>query len=92
MVSEIIDKGYDQQQFCTFLTNRRPNEEREYALDINRWTFDELSDVVQQFQENGGSAEALTDQQNLENHKNMEKADEDDWEDIGDGEVADSKR
>ena len=81
LVSEIINKGYDQQQFCAFLTNHRKNEDS--ALDINQWSFDELSDVVLAFQENGGSAEPIEGEW-AEN--------DDEWEDLDGQEVEESRK
>ena len=49
LVSEIIERGYDQTTFTEFLKDQRGGNED--ALDVNSWTFEELGAVVAQFQE-----------------------------------------
>lgn len=42
---EIIDKGYDAQEFSYFMQNLKNNEE----IDLDNWTMEELQQAVQMF-------------------------------------------
>ena len=52
MTKEIINKGYDQLQFCNFLRTKKSSvalKNNEDPTDIDVWTFDELGCHVEEF-------------------------------------------
>ncbi len=74
--TEIIDQGYDPENFSKFLSQ----EKGEIGLDLNNWTFEELKESVSKFKsinhkpEKNQSTEnnKNTENQNLENNQNTE--------------------
>jgi hypothetical protein len=42
--TEIIDKNYDKTAFINFCMSKKDNGD-----DLNNWTFEELSEIVQEF-------------------------------------------
>ena len=74
--TEIIDQGYDPENFSKFLSQ----EKGDIGLDLNNWTFEELKESVSKFKsinhnpENNQSTEnnKNTENQNLENNQNTE--------------------
>ena len=50
LVREILEKRYNQHDFSEFLRKRKAEKPVHEALDINRYSFNELEEVVQLFQ------------------------------------------
>lgn len=46
-----MEKGYNQDDFVEFIVSHNLEKEGTDALDINNYTFDELSTLVLMFQE-----------------------------------------
>ena len=60
MIKEIIDNGYDQNEFSIFMQNRwefinggnlRASVKFKEALDIDKWTFELLEKAVRDYQD-----------------------------------------
>ena len=73
--TEIIDQGYDPENFSKFLSQ----EKGDIGLDLNNWTFEELKESVSKFksinhnQENNQSTNKnIENNQNTENNQNIE--------------------
>lgn len=49
LVREIIDRGYDQEAFGTFLRQKKNSVSGVNALDVDQYTFEELDRHVQEF-------------------------------------------
>lgn len=50
LVREIIDRGYDQEEFGAFLREKKNSLGGVNALDVDRYSFEELDRLVQEFQ------------------------------------------
>ena len=44
----ILDKGYDGEEFAAFLTSKK-GDDGEEEVDLDNWSLDELKAVVQEF-------------------------------------------
>ena len=72
LTKEIINKGYDQLQFCNFLRTKKSSvslKNNEDPTDIDVWTFDELGCHVEEFQQikiRESSSAMLTDPTSIE--------------------------
>ena len=58
--TEIMEKNYDPEKFSEFLSKFKEN-----GLDLSNWTFEELQQVVNQFQNNNNT--------NINNSRNSEE-------------------
>ena len=69
--TEIIDQGYDPENFSKFLSQ----EKGDIGLDLNNWTFEELKETVSKFKSinhNPENNQSTENNKNTENNQNIE--------------------
>ena len=54
LVEEILSKGYNKANFAAFLTSIKEN-----GMDIDNWTFEDLSQAVDYFKQNNQPDQAV---------------------------------
>lgn len=78
LVKEIIEQGFNQDQFTLFLQTWKASDQIDNALNIDQWTFDELDEAVKVFQEHNQNPYMEHEPERFY----VNKVDDSNWEDL----------